>query len=180
MNNIDKAARVIHEWLQENFFISQDTGDPRAIAQRIADAGLLAPELPVLHGLSAADPFEYVEGAEIYVYNSRTIYLEGVNYTSEEGIAVFANPSDARKAALALLAAVEQVEGRSTTTVADIPQEEQQKCVGKWCDVIVAGKRHTEVIGSVPDENGLVTLIDPNGGHAYQLENNQLKKSTSA
>ncbi|AEX67314.1 hypothetical protein [Corynebacterium diphtheriae] len=44
MNNIDKAARVIHEWLQEHFYISQDTGDPRAIAQRIADAGLLAAE----------------------------------------------------------------------------------------------------------------------------------------
>lgn len=42
MSNIDKAARVIHEWLQEHFYISQDTGDPRAIAQRIADAGLLA------------------------------------------------------------------------------------------------------------------------------------------
>ncbi|CAB0575997.1 hypothetical protein CIP107532_01982 [Corynebacterium diphtheriae] len=36
--------------------------------------------------------------------------------------------------------------------------------------MVVAGKRHTEVIGSVPDENGLVTLIDPNGGRAYQLE----------
>ncbi|WP_281510674.1 hypothetical protein [Corynebacterium belfantii] len=44
MSNIDKAARVIHEWLQERFYISQDTGDPRAIAQRIADAGLLAAE----------------------------------------------------------------------------------------------------------------------------------------
>ncbi|CAB0905934.1 hypothetical protein FRC0420_01285 [Corynebacterium diphtheriae] len=42
MNNIDKAARVIHEWLQENFFISQDTGDPRGLAQQLADAGLLA------------------------------------------------------------------------------------------------------------------------------------------
>lgn len=42
MSVVDKAAQVIHEWLQEHFYISQDTGDPRAIAQRIADAGLLA------------------------------------------------------------------------------------------------------------------------------------------
>lgn len=42
MNIVDRVAQVIDEWLQENFFISQDTGDPRAIAQRIADAGLLA------------------------------------------------------------------------------------------------------------------------------------------
>lgn len=42
MSVVDKAAQVIHEWLQENFYISQDTGDPREIAQRIADAGLLA------------------------------------------------------------------------------------------------------------------------------------------
>ncbi|MHC9550421.1 hypothetical protein ACQQ7I_05050 [Corynebacterium diphtheriae] len=56
------------------------------------------------------------------------------------------------------------------TTFADIPQEEQQNYVGMWCDVVVAGKHHTEVIGAVPDENGLVALIDPNGGRAYQLE----------
>ncbi|MHC9804563.1 hypothetical protein ACQXZ0_10550 [Corynebacterium diphtheriae] len=42
MNIVDRVAQVIDEWLQENFYISQDTGDPRAIAQRIADAGLLA------------------------------------------------------------------------------------------------------------------------------------------
>lgn len=42
MNNIDKAAQVIDEWLQENFSITQGTGTPRDIAQRIADAGLLA------------------------------------------------------------------------------------------------------------------------------------------
>ncbi|CAB0543653.1 hypothetical protein FRC0470_02017 [Corynebacterium diphtheriae] len=42
MNIVDRVAQVIDEWLQENFCISQDTGDPRAIAQRIAEAGLLA------------------------------------------------------------------------------------------------------------------------------------------
>lgn len=42
MEKVDKATQVIDEWLQENFYISQDTGNPREIAQRIADAGLLA------------------------------------------------------------------------------------------------------------------------------------------
>lgn len=42
MSVVDKAAQVIDEWLQEHYVITHDTGDPRAIAQRIADAGLLA------------------------------------------------------------------------------------------------------------------------------------------
>ncbi|CAB0940634.1 hypothetical protein FRC0457_00489 [Corynebacterium diphtheriae] len=42
MNIVDRVAQVIDEWIQENFYISQDTGDPRAIAQQLADAGLLA------------------------------------------------------------------------------------------------------------------------------------------
>lgn len=62
------------------------------------------------------------------------------------------------------------------TTLAEIPSEERQNYVGMWCDVVVAGKRHTEVIGAVPNENGLVTLIDPNGGRAYQLEKRPAKE----
>lgn len=42
MNIVDRVAQVIDEWLQENHLITFDTGNPRAIAQRIADAGLLA------------------------------------------------------------------------------------------------------------------------------------------
>lgn len=42
MEKVDKATQVIDEWLQENFYISQDTGDPRGLAQQLADAGLLA------------------------------------------------------------------------------------------------------------------------------------------
>lgn len=44
MSVVDRVAQVIDEWLQEHFYISQDTGDPREIAQCIADAGLLAAE----------------------------------------------------------------------------------------------------------------------------------------
>lgn len=42
MSVVDKVAQVIDEWLQEHYVITHDTGDPRAIAQCIADAGLLA------------------------------------------------------------------------------------------------------------------------------------------
>lgn len=62
------------------------------------------------------------------------------------------------------------------TTLAEIPSKERQNYVGMWCDVVVAGKRHTEIIGAVPDENGLVTLIDPNGGRTYQLEKQPAKE----
>ncbi|CAB0818914.1 hypothetical protein FRC0291_01176 [Corynebacterium diphtheriae] len=44
MEKVDKATQVIDEWLWDNHSITQDTGNPRDIAQRLADAGLLAAE----------------------------------------------------------------------------------------------------------------------------------------
>lgn len=41
MEKVDKATQVIDEWLRDNHSITQDTGNPRDIAQRLADAGLL-------------------------------------------------------------------------------------------------------------------------------------------
>lgn len=42
MSVVDKVAQVIDEWLQEHYVITHDTGDPRGLAQQLADAGLLA------------------------------------------------------------------------------------------------------------------------------------------
>lgn len=42
MEKVDKATQVIDECLWDNHSITQDTGNPRDIAQRLADAGLLA------------------------------------------------------------------------------------------------------------------------------------------
>lgn len=46
MSTLDKAARVIDQWTQEGYELNHAVGSPHAIAERLADAGLLAPDLP--------------------------------------------------------------------------------------------------------------------------------------
>lgn len=57
MNNIDKAADVIDEWTQEGYELNCAVGNPRAIAERLADAGLLAPD--------PLEPDVYKDGAQV-------------------------------------------------------------------------------------------------------------------
>ena len=46
MSSTDKAAKVIDEWTQEGGELNSAVGSPHAIAERLAKAGLLAPDLP--------------------------------------------------------------------------------------------------------------------------------------
>lgn len=46
MSNVDKAAKVIDQWTQEGYELNSAVGSPHAIAERLAKAGLLAPDLP--------------------------------------------------------------------------------------------------------------------------------------
>lgn len=46
MSTLDKAARAIDQWTQEGHELNHAVGSPHAIAERLADAGLLAPDLP--------------------------------------------------------------------------------------------------------------------------------------
>jgi len=46
MSNVDKAAKVIDQWTQEGYELNSAVGSPHAIAERLANAGLLAPDLP--------------------------------------------------------------------------------------------------------------------------------------
>lgn len=55
MSNVDKAAKVIDRWTQEGYELNSAVGSPHAIAERLAQAGLLAPDLP-----EANDPSIFV------------------------------------------------------------------------------------------------------------------------
>ena len=44
MSNVDKAAKVIDQWTQEGYELNSAVGSPHAIAERLAKAGLLAPD----------------------------------------------------------------------------------------------------------------------------------------
>ena len=44
MSNIDRAADVIDQWTQEGNELNHAVGSPHAIAERLADAGLLVPD----------------------------------------------------------------------------------------------------------------------------------------
>lgn len=46
MSNVDRAAKVIDQWTQEGYELNSAVGSPHAIAERLAKAGLLAPDLP--------------------------------------------------------------------------------------------------------------------------------------
>lgn len=46
MSNIDRAADVIDQWTQEGHELNSAVGSPHAIAKRLAEVGLLAPDLP--------------------------------------------------------------------------------------------------------------------------------------
>lgn len=46
MRNAEKAARVIDQWTQEGYELNSAVGNPYAIVERLAGAGLLAPDLP--------------------------------------------------------------------------------------------------------------------------------------
>ncbi len=59
MSNIDKAAKVIDQLTQEGYELNSAVGNPRAIAERLAKAGLLMPDLP-----EANDPGIIVPGGK--------------------------------------------------------------------------------------------------------------------
>ena len=57
MSNIERAADVIDQWTQEGYELNSAVGSPHAIAERLADAGLLAPDVP--------EPGVFKDGSEV-------------------------------------------------------------------------------------------------------------------
>ncbi|ESU57457.1 hypothetical protein [Corynebacterium ulcerans] len=115
MNNLERAEQVMSEYVDSVGGLTnldeEYCGVLDGLAEALADAGLLMPDLPEVssrNGQAGLYGVEYVKDSSVFVESSGAIYLEGVNYTSGEGDAVFANPDDARKAALALWAVVDK------------------------------------------------------------------------
>lgn len=117
MNNLERAKRLLGCWVDHfgglESFVDEHGGSLDGLAEALKDAGLLMPDLPEVsprRGQAGLYGVEYVEDSSVFAESDGGIYLEGVNYTSGEGDAVFANPDDARKAALALWAVVDKAE----------------------------------------------------------------------
>lgn len=108
MTNIDRAAQVIDTWIQDHT-LTLDTGNPHYLASALADAGLLAPELP-----EPSNPGIFVpngagwlpggpDGPSVWTAPHGRIMVQRI----EPGELT---PDEARELALALLAAAERAE----------------------------------------------------------------------
>lgn len=114
MSNIDRAAEVIDQWTQEGYELNSAVGSTHAIAERLADAGLLAPDMPKparrsIEGYHTAHPW-----AEWDAGSNRVMALkEGIVAIQDVGepeLCITMRPGEAREAARALLAAADHAE----------------------------------------------------------------------
>lgn len=95
----NEVAFVLDTWTQNGGTLNSHEGNPREIAAELADAGLLAPDLPPMTGVC----WWRTGNARIDVTDEGAVdpRIERKNYT----------PERARKIALNLLAAAEYAEG---------------------------------------------------------------------
>ena len=101
MTNIDRAAELL--WLPEPHLSSSECGDQaRELAQALADAGLLMPDLP--------EPAEH-DGIT-YFGDAPEIcaYCDGQVYGLDDGVWRPTKPADLRADAAAMLAAADYAE----------------------------------------------------------------------
>lgn len=110
MNNRDKAAHIIDQWTQEGYELNSAVGSPHAITERLADAGLLAPDLPEASKANfVPDGKEWLPGGphgpSIWTAPDSTVMVQRL----EPGDLT---PEEAREVAHALLAAANFSEGK--------------------------------------------------------------------
>lgn len=112
MSNIDKAAKVIDQWTQEGQELNSAVGSPHAIAERLAKAGLLAPDLP-----EPNDPSIFVPDGKGWL----PCGLTGPSVWTAPGGRIMVQrvepgdltPAEARFFALAVLAAAQYAKGEA-------------------------------------------------------------------
>lgn len=97
MNNLERAEQVMSEYVDAFGGLTnldeECGGALDGLAEALKDAGLLMPDLPEVsprRGQAGLYGVEYVEDSSVFAESDGGIYLEGVNYTSGEGDAVFA------------------------------------------------------------------------------------------
>lgn len=106
MSNIERAADVIDQWTQEGYELNSAVGSPHAIAERLADAGLITPDLPKpdAHG-----DWELAGGVTVTADDGEIIITEPL--TDEHTmICWYGQPHNARELADALTAAAQHAE----------------------------------------------------------------------
>lgn len=112
MSNVDKAAKVIDQWTQEGYELNSAVGSPHAIAERLANAGLLAPDLP-----KPNDPSIFVPDGKGWL----PCGLTGPSVWTAPGGRIMVQrvepgdltPAEARFFALAVLAAAQYSKGKA-------------------------------------------------------------------
>ena len=112
MSNVDKAAKVIDQWTQEGYELNSAVGSPHAIAERLAKAGLLAPDLPEANA------------PDIFVPDGKGCLLDDENgpvvWTAPGGLVMVQRvepgdltPDEAHLFALTVLAAAQYSKGKA-------------------------------------------------------------------
>lgn len=112
MSNVDKAAEVIDQWTKEGYELNSAVGSPHAIAERLAKAGLLAPDLP-----EPNDPSIFVPDGKGWL----PCGLTGPSVWTAPGGRIMVQrvepgdltPAEARFFALAVLAAAQYAKGEA-------------------------------------------------------------------
>lgn len=112
MSNVDKAAEVIDQWTQEGYELNSAVGSPHAIAERLAKAGLIAPDLP-----EPNDPSIFVPDGKGWL----PCGLTGPSVWTAPGGRIMVQrvepgdltPAEARFFALAVLAAAQYAKGEA-------------------------------------------------------------------
>lgn len=112
MSNVDKAAKIIDQWTQEGYELNSAVGSPHAIAERLAKAGLLAPDLP-----EPNDPSIFVPDGKGWL----PCGLTGPSVWTAPGGRIMVQrvepgdltPAEARFFALAVLAAAQYAKGEA-------------------------------------------------------------------
>lgn len=111
MSNIKKAAGVIDQWTKEGYELNSAVGSPHDIAERLAEAGLLAPDLPEPDG---CPPDIHKPGWHLGISidaEYAAAFVGGVWVTGTTGWGVKYSPERAREVACKLLAAANHAEG---------------------------------------------------------------------
>lgn len=106
MSTLDKAARVIDQWTQEGYELNHAVGSPHAIAERLADAGLLAPALPEPASSGWVVETPLVGKVALGVGAKVALLPQGTKFQETH-----ITPTAARELAYALLAAANYSEG---------------------------------------------------------------------
>ena len=109
--NIERAAEVIDRWTQDGSELNSAVGSTYEIAETLADAGLLMPDLPAPEEVEEGKPYWYSDTYGIAVGRLTPGGRRNVLFwDSEPGGVAYMGVEGARELAYAMLAAAKLAE----------------------------------------------------------------------